>query len=108
MAHDDFVTQILDAEEQAKAEVEKARRKADNDLDQYQQKLTKGRETSLEKLRDKSKEKLKDRQAEARKKYEAAVAEGAREAAQLEKDTAARLDKQMSTAQAFFLNELLG
>jgi|GEM_PF-1646456 len=107
MTQDDFVTQILAAEEQAKSEVEKARKKAQNDVSQYEASLTKARETNLEKLRDKSKDKLKDRQASARKNYETAIADGVREAATLEKDTDAKMDKHLSTAQAYFINELL-
>lgn len=105
---DDFVTQILAAEEEAAAGIEKAEKKSQNDLLQYQSKLAHAREASLEKLRDKSKEKLKDRQAAAKKKYEEAINEGQREAAQLEKELEGKLDKHMSTAQAYFLNELLG
>ena len=108
MTKDDFVTQILAAEKEAADSVQAAAKKAQNDLNQYEAKLAQGRETALEKLRSKSKEKLKDRQAAARKKYEDSIAEGKREAASLEKDVTAKLDKHMSTAQAYFLNELLG
>jgi len=107
MTQDDFVTQILAAESTAKQEVEKARKKAQNDVSQYEASLANSRETSLETLRDNSKDKLKDRQALARKNYETAIADGAREASQLEKDTDAKMDKHLATAQAYFINELL-
>lgn len=107
MTQDDFVTQILAAEETAKADVTKAEKKAQNDLTQYESSLAKNRETSLEKLRDKSREKLKDRQADAKKKYEAAITDGTREASLLEKEVEGKADKHLSMAQAYFINELL-
>lgn len=107
MTQDDFVTQILAAEDQAKLDVEKARKKAQNDVSQFEASLAKTREANLEKLRDKSKEKLKDRQASARKTYETAIADGVREASVMEKEVTAKMDKHLSTTQAYFINELL-
>ncbi len=107
MTQDDFVTQILAAEEQAKAEVAKARKKAQNDLSQYEGSLVKNRETALEAQREKFRDSLKDRQTDAKAKYETAISDGAREAAQTKKEVEGKMDKHLSTAQAFFLNELI-
>lgn len=107
MTQQDFVTEILAAEEQAAQDVEKAHKKAQNDLSQYESKLSKDREKNLNTLREQSKEKLKERQTSARKNYENAIEDGKREAAQLEKDASPKADKHLSTAQAYFINELL-
>ncbi|NCP67116.1 hypothetical protein GW756_03385 [bacterium] len=107
MTQDDFVTQILAAEETAKAEVAKARKKAQNDLTQYENSLSKSREASLEKLREKFREKLKDRQTAAKKNYEVTIADGVRDASQLKKEVETKMEKHLSTTQAFFINELI-
>ena len=108
MTQQDFVTQILAAEEEAKAEVSRAEKKSLNDLNQYENSLVKQRENKLKVQREKFREKLKERQAKAKTQYEEAIAEGAREASQLKKDTEGKIVKQMPTAQAYFLNELIG
>lgn len=108
MTQSSFVTQILEAEEKAQAEVEKARKKAQNDLAQYESQQAKKREDNLNKLREQSREQLKERQVAARKDYESAIEDGRREAATLEKDIAGKMDKHLGLAQAYFINELLG
>ncbi len=107
MTQQDFVTQILAAEEAAKAEVSKAQKKSQNDLTQYENSLVKNRENALESEREKFREKLKERQAKAKTQYETAIADGEREAAQLKKEATGKIEKQIPTAQAFFLNELI-
>lgn len=108
MTQQDFVTKILAAEEGAQAELVKARKKTQNDLVQYENSLIKHRESALEALREKFRDKLKERQAKAKELYETAIADGEREAAQLKKETESKIDKQLPTAQAYFINELIG
>jgi vacuolar-type H+-ATPase subunit H len=107
MTQDDFVTQILAAEESAKADVAKVKKKSQNDLTQYENSLVKHRETALEAQREKFREKLKERQAQAKAQYETAIKDGEREASQMKKEVMGKIDKQIPTAQAFFLNEII-
>jgi len=107
MTQDDFVTQILAAEETAKAEVAKARKKAHNDLTQFENSLEKNRETALEIEREKFRAKLKTKQTEAKAKYETAIADGGREASQVKKEVEGKMEKQLATTQAYFINELI-
>ncbi len=107
MTQDNFVTQILAAEETAKAEVAKARKKAYNDLAQFENSLEKNREAALEEQREKFRAKLKIRQAEAKTQYETAIADGEREASQIRKEVEGKMGKQLATTQAYFINELI-
>lgn len=107
MTQDDFVTQILAAEETAKAEVSKAGKKAHNDLTQFENSLEKNRETALEGQREKFRAKLKTRQAEAKAQYETSIADGGREASQIKKEVEGKMEKQLATTQAYFINELI-
>lgn len=107
MTQEDFVTQILAAEETAKGEIAKARKKAQNDLAQYENSLIKNREIALESEKNKFREKLKERQVKAKELYEVSIADGKREAAQLEKDMSGKIAKQIPMTQAYFINELI-
>lgn len=104
---DHFLAQILDTEKQAAKRIAKATEKAKADLGKYETKLAEKRETNLESTRNESKEQLSAAQVEARGLYEKLTEEGAREAATLEKEMAPKIDKSLSVAQTFFINEVL-
>ena len=104
---DHFLAQILDTEAQAEKRIAKAKEKTKSDIAKYEEKLAKTREANLETIRTQSKEKLGAKQAEARSLYEKLTEEGQREAAGLEKEMAPKIEKSLSVAQTFFINEVL-
>ncbi len=105
--NDDFLAQILEAEEKAKKDLEKAIKKQGSDLSVYQQKLEDAQGQNLEKEREKSRDKLKARQVEARANYEKLVTEGTQTTGRMESELMSKLDKQMSMIQNYFVSELI-
>lgn len=104
---DNFLATVQATEEDAKALVSNAHKKAQTDLVAEEEKLKAARQTQLEQARAKAKEQLVQKQKDMRKVYEDLRKEGQRQASQLHNQVESKLDAATKGAHAYFLNELL-
>jgi len=104
---DDFLVQVRRAEDDAKNLVEKAKKKAQEDLQKEHQKLEEGRKETLEKAREKAKKELAESQQHFRGEYDERIQEGKKTALSLEKEAHSRIEKAIPVALSFLLHDLI-
>lgn len=104
---DDFLAQILEAEDQAANNVKKAQSKGHSDLQAHNKKGQQAKDKKVAQARESAREAVKDAQVQARKAYEADITEGQREAKLVGKDFDTKLSKLIPQAQNFLVSDLL-
>lgn len=103
----DFFEQVTKAEEQAKKIVEDAKQKMHTSLISETADLEKIQGKNIASSRENSKKKLAEKQKEMRTMYDGLRKEGVREVQQLENSITPKMDKPVSGAFNYLLEELL-
>ncbi|MCF7917556.1 hypothetical protein K9L27_00940 [Candidatus Gracilibacteria bacterium] len=103
----DFLTQIQKAELDAEKLIQKAQEKAQHGVQDERQKLVKEREQHLDDARVSAKKRLSEKQKEMRKLYDDMVKEGQRSAQTLQNECKPKMEKVLTTASLYLLNDLI-
>lgn len=104
---DNFLQQIQTTETQAQKMIHDAEQKGIKDLEIHKKKLEKNREMKNEQAKTEAKKKIIEKQTELKKVYTDTIAKEKKEIESQKRQLKEKEEKALSTAQLFFLNELI-
>ena len=104
---DDFLAQILATETKAEQIIQDAKARGQSTLLKLEKDLSKEREKKLSLAKESAKGKLSEKQVIAKGIYEDLLKEGKKEATLLKKESEKRSETILSSAESFFINEII-